>query len=353
VTGLRRALVPLLALAVLAGACTDDDEPADDADTSVEVEDVLVASADDVIVPSYEALVTSFDELSSALDELCAAPSPEALETARDAWREVAIAWRHTRAGGVGPAMTRRLAATIAFAARPAAVEELLAGSDPVTEAAVDADGAGVKGIVALEIGLFGDGSDELAAAAGARRCEYLTSVTALGRAASADVLADWADGYRDELIEGMDGDPQASLDALVNEVIFRLTETDDQGLRALTEAATAEELQPARADGPAAFHLAELRATYESVTAILDEGELQSLVEATNADTGERLAEAADTAAEAMAALPDSVTASFDDPDTVAEAQAAVMALKVLLSTEVASELGITLGFSDSDGDS
>ena len=53
------------------------------------------------------------------------------------------------------------------------------------------------------------------------------------------------------------------------------------------------------------------------------------------------------------MAALPDSVTASFDDPDAVATAQAAVMALKVLLSTEVASELGITLGFSDSDGDS
>jgi hypothetical protein len=47
-----RALASLLALLVLAGACTDDD-PAADADAPVEVADVLVASADDVIVPSF------------------------------------------------------------------------------------------------------------------------------------------------------------------------------------------------------------------------------------------------------------------------------------------------------------
>ena len=255
---------------------------------------MLAAAADEVIVPSYEALVAAFDALAAELDELCAEPSTEQLEAARAAWRELAVAWRHTRAGGVGPAMDRRLASAIAFAARPDAVADLLAGTDPVDEAGVDAAGAGVKGIVALEIGLFGDGSEELATPEGARRCEYLTSVTALARTAAAEVLDDWTGGYRDEFVAGMDGDPQASLDALANEVIFRVTEIDDQGLRALTEAATADELQPTRADGPAAFRLAEHRATYESVAAVLEDGRLQALVEATNADTGERLAETA-----------------------------------------------------------
>jgi predicted lipoprotein len=53
------------------------------------------------------------------------------------------------------------------------------------------------------------------------------------------------------------------------------------------------------------------------------------------------------------MDALPDSVTEAFEDPGAIAEAQAALMDLKVLLSTEVASVLGITIGFGDSDGDS
>ena len=53
------------------------------------------------------------------------------------------------------------------------------------------------------------------------------------------------------------------------------------------------------------------------------------------------------------MDALPDSVTEAFDDPDGRPTAQEAVAALKVLLATEVASELGVTIGFSDADGDS
>ena len=168
-----RLLVSLLALALVAAACSDD-EPSGESDSGAELEDVLAAAADEVIVPSYEALVASFDDLTEELDRLCTEPSTDHLEAARDAWRELAVAWRHTRAGGVGPAMDRRLASAIAFAARPDAVADLLAGTDPVDEAGVDATGAGVKGIVALEIGLFGDGSEELATPEGSRRCEYL-----------------------------------------------------------------------------------------------------------------------------------------------------------------------------------
>ena len=46
-------------------------------------------------------------------------------------------------------------------------------------------------------------------------------------------------------------------------------------------------------------------------------------------------------------------MTTAFDDPDSIAAAQQAVAALKVLLATEVASELGVTMSFSDADGDS
>jgi predicted lipoprotein len=166
-------------------------------------------------------------------------------------------------------------------------------------------------------------------------------------------VLDDWRDGHRDDFVAGIDGDRQMSLDELVNELIFRVTEIDEQGLRDMVEASAPADLAPTRADGPAAFRLAEHKATYAGVARLLDAGGLQQLVDAVSTDTGERLAEATASADEAMAALPDSVTAAFDDHDALAAADEAVAALKVLLTTEVASQLGITISFSDSDGDS
>jgi len=357
---MRRTAGVLLVVASLLAGCSDDGGDGgggggggDEVDTAA----LLAAVADEVIVPAYEDLDAAFDGLTASLDQLCASPDAAALEAARGAWRDVETAWEQTRAGGVGPAMERRLAASVGFVGRAGAVDELLAGEAPVEVEALRDAGAAVKGISALEVALFGEGSDELATAAGGRRCTYLQSVTELGAEAAGEVLSDWQGGYRDDFVEGMDGDPQASLDLLVNELIFRATEVDDQGLRALVEAESADELPASRADGPAAFRLAGLRANLEGIAEALDteaEGlRLVDLVAARSADTAERLDAATDDAVEAMAPLPDSVTDSFSDPAAVADAHAAVEALKVLLATEVASQLGVTISFSDADGDS
>ena len=53
------------------------------------------------------------------------------------------------------------------------------------------------------------------------------------------------------------------------------------------------------------------------------------------------------------MSALPDSAEASFAEAEALDDAATAVAELRVLLSTEVASQLGVTVRFSDADGDS
>lgn len=355
------ALVLALSVAGTGLACSDGSDggdgqgaPAPAAGTAA----VLEALADDVIIPSYEALAGALEQLEADVEALCATPSAEALEATRASWRATAAAWRDTRASGVGPAMDRRLAASIGFLARAAAVDDLLTGSEPVDPAGLEAAGAAVKGLSALELGLFGTGSDALADPGDPRRCAYIQSVSGLASDQAAAVLADWTDGYRDTFVEGMDGDAQSSVDAIVNEVMFRVTEVDDQGLRDLVEAGTLDELPANRTDGPAAFQIAELERTLAGSTALLgddvDDGRLLALVAARSADTAARLEEAAQAATEAMDALPDSAAVAFNEhPDELADAQVAVSALKVLLSTEVASELGVTIGFSDADGDS
>ncbi len=346
----RRALAVLL-LAPGALACSDDGPP------QVDASFVLESLADGVIIPAYEDLVLALDQLTGDVDAFCDAPDPDKLDQARDGWRAVATAWRHTRAMGVGPAMDRRLNATIGFLARSDSIEQLIAGSDPVDAAGIRDAGAAVKGISALEVVLFGDVPTTGADTGLDRRCDYVASVTELALDNVTQVLADWNDGHRATFVAGMDGGAQSSIDAVVNEAIFRVSEVDDQGLRALTEADRAEELSANRADGPAAFRLAELAATLDGVADLVGDGLgeplLFELVRARSDDTATRLDRAVQEAETAMAALPDSVTAAFATPEAIDAAQEAVAALKVLLSTEIASELGVTISFSDADGDS
>jgi predicted lipoprotein len=101
----------------------------------------------------------------------------------------------------------------------------------------------------------------------------------------------------------------------------------------------------------------AELRGQLAGVAQIIgsggDELRLDDLVAAKDVDTAKRLDEATAAAVEAVDALPDSVADAFEDTDALVDAQKKVAALKVLVSTEVASQLGVTISFSDADGDS
>jgi predicted lipoprotein len=71
------------------------------------------------------------------------------------------------------------------------------------------------------------------------------------------------------------------------------------------------------------------------------------------SADVGARLEEAALRLLDAMADLPDSSVAALADRPRLEAAADAAARLKVLGGTEVASQLGVTIGFSDADGDS
>jgi predicted lipoprotein len=349
----------LLAVAVLAGSagCSDD---ADQRGASTA--DVLGSLADGVVIPSSEALVADAQALATSLQALCGRPAPDALDTARSRWRDAELAWESTRAAGVGPAIERRAMQAIAFAARPEKVDELLAGTGPVTPEGLDALGSDVRGLRAIEHALFGPGSDALATAEGARRCAYATSATELVAREALAVLDQWtrtdATSYRDTFVAGMDGEPISSVEAVVNEMAFRLQQADDQGLRAMAEAATPDDLPSTRREGAAAYGVASIRGVLGGIAAAVlgPDGEpgLADLVRARSADTADRLEDAVEAAVEALRPLPDSSAAAIADAHAGVESAAeAVAALRVLVTTEVASQLGVTIGFSDSDGDS
>lgn len=357
----RTVAVPLTALLVLA-ACSDDGGPVAGGGGATSKE-VLTSIADGVILPSYEALTVNLTALDSSLATLCQSPTADALATSRARWRDTELAWESTRAAGVGPAIQQRAMGAIAFRARADKVEAILTGGGPVDSTSLSELGADVRGIYAIEIALFGGGGEALDTAAGHRRCTYASSVADLAITASQAVLEAWADGtdggaaYRDTFIAGMDGKPTASLASVVNEMAFRLQQIDDQGVRAFAAAATPEDLPASRREGPGAYGVASLRGILGGIAAVVrgPDGEpgLAALVRSHSGDTADRLEDLTTQAVDALRDLPDSSAAALTHHRAVVRAAEAVAALRVLVTTEVASQLGVTIGFSDADGDS
>jgi predicted lipoprotein len=351
----------LAAGALLLSACSSDSGGASKstttaATTEVDTKAVLQGLADDVIVPSYEDLSSSLATLSTTTDELCASPGEAALTAAQKAWEGAELAYQRTRPVAVGPATDERLMSDIGFAARATVIDDLLESGAPVDPTALADEGSAARGIYASEIALFGDGSDTLTSADGARRCEYAASVASLSSDAADAVTEQWTDGDATKrFVAGLDGGPESSVALLVNEVSHRLDEIDAMGLRDMAEAKGVDDLDPDRLGGPADRHLASRKALLEGISATIGDGGtgISALVGAHDAGTRDRLVAADEEAGKAMAALPDSVGDAFDDPDQIDAASKAVAELKVLLSTEVASQLGVTITFSDSDGDS
>ena len=356
----RRAVLAALACGtLLLTACSSggsEGASTTEAVRLVEVDEVLQGIADDVIVPSYEALGSGLADLETATAALCEAPSTASLDAARSAWLDAVTAWQGTRAAGVGPALDERLMSDVAFAARPHVIRLLLERGDPVDVAAIDDEGAAARGLYAVEEALFGEGADELTGPQGARRCEYASSVATLAADAAEPIVERWTSGEAgQELVAGLDGDAQSSVAALANEATHRLEELDAMGLRDLAEASGPGELDETRRGGAADLRLADRKALLAGVSALVGDGttRLSALVAAKDADTAERLVAAQAKADDAVSALPDSVTEAFEDPEAIEAAATAVADLKVLVSTEVASKLGVTITFSDSDGDS
>jgi len=319
----------------------------------------LAGVVDDVVAPGYDALVGSLTAWTFEIGQLCAEPGTERLEEARDGWRASVRAYESTVAHDIGPAMDQRLMSDLAFAPRVASIDKLLAGDDPVDAATMADRGANVRGLYSAEHALFGDGSEQLATAAGARRCEYLSSVATLAEASARAVSDAWTNGSaRSELLAATGSAPEDALPQLLNAVTHAVKAVDEKGLRDMAAADSYTDLPETRTDGPGAFGMGKRKARLAGAVAVIgEEGEgLVAIVAERSPDTARRLLAAAEAAQTAVDALPDSVAETFDSADAAAELDAAaeaVAALKVVLATEVASQLGVTITLSDSDGDS
>ncbi len=342
------ALLLCLSVSVVSAGCGDSGPARSD---------VLGALADQVVIPSVERLDRDAAALSAAVTELCATASDDATAAARASLAALRSSWSHTESMHIGPMRERRTFFVVEWPIDEAKIEELVADPsialDPITLAT--AVGADQRGLGAVEYLISTD--DAIARLSESRRCEYLTGVVQAIASELSHLPDDWTvagDGgepYRD-VFAADDGD---DLDAIVNEGVFSLRRITDSELGAALGLMNSTPDLEALVEGDAGLGVADLAASLIGMREVLvgDGTEVLGLSPLLGDDLTARLTGQLDAADAAIAALdPPLRTAVTDDPAGVTAVRDTVMAVQVTLTTEVAAQLGVTIGFGDADGD-
>lgn len=309
--------------------------------------EVLSALADEIIVPGYEEAAAALGTLDTVARQLCTTPDEARLAEARVALAEARRAWKGIEAAWVGPVMDRRSWALIDWPANADEIRELIEDlSVPTIDAAYIKDyvGADQRGLGAVELLLGGD-----AASLAGRPCDYLRSAAVIANDEVGAVAALWTGG---DAIEGLLAD---GIDPLVNDALFLTRKMSDMELGvALGTRGGTPDLE-AIVEGPRGLGVADGLARLAGLRGVfLGSDGTGGLAPLMGDELVERLDADIAAAEAAWAAIPAPLRAAVvGQPDLVDAARAATKQVQITISTEVVSQLGVVVGFSDTDGDS
>ena len=335
-----------------------------------EEEAVLVSLTDSIIVPGYDALATETRDLQQNLEDLCAQPSDVTLIEARQAWRQARGPWMRSEATWFGPVMDRRSTSVMDWSPiDPERIDAMLEDRPAKSEGEVrNVLSSTQRGFGAIEYLLFSSDALNELAGSGSARCDYLI---ALGRVveSEADAIAnDWGvarevgPAYKDFFT----GRSDSSL--LTRQAVAELVRTQVFLIRTIVDMRMASALglrqggpDPTAIPGGAGDNsLDDLRNEILGMRSIYlgpdtsDGLGISDLVLVLSAETDERMRNHFEASLTAIVAVGMPLGPALQEhPERVRLVYDRLSDLQRTLSTEVVSLLGVSIGFSDTDGDS
>lgn len=338
--------------------------------SAAEESDVLISLTDAVIVPGYEATAASSSELRKTLEGLCASPTNDALNTAQQAWRDARAPLLRSEATWFGPFTNRRSEGLMAWPQTdPERIEAMLVNNPATTEDAVRNGLASTqRGLGAIEYLLFAPDALDLLSDSSSSRCGYLIALGLLIESEANAILKAWT--------EGEDGDDpyngyftgRASSSLITGQAVAELVRTQVFLIRTLVDMrlATALGLREGGPDisaipGGNGFNALDdlrnqvlgMRDMYMGVEENDGLG-ISDVVKGLSAETDERMREHFENSLKAIDAVEGPLRVAVSErPGQVQAVYDRLRELQVALNTEVVSLLGVSVGFSDTDGDS
>jgi predicted lipoprotein len=349
---MRATHLPMALVLFLGHACT----PSGPGDAnSVKALGQLAAEA----VSLHQELAVEAKGLATAGRKLAIDPSSLNVEQARAAWKATRAALRRIDALAFGPRETLRSTDALDFwPPNEKTLEMRLAGTESVDASAVAAVGANLKGLASLEYLLFdGEAAATAAKLSDSRRRQWLEALAAAVDAECARLATAWEAFAVTLSTPGPTNadfpSSKAAIDAVVNQSYFEGDFVANTlvgrplGLRnnGVVDAASERAARSGHS-------IAEIRASIEGMKRIYDFG-LETVVSPRNPTLAGRVSDAYVSALEKLSQVPEPLSSALvDSKPSVQALHQALRELKNIYGAELATALGVTLRFSDNDGD-
>ena len=328
--------------------------------------EVIQSLTAQVILPGYEAAANSMATLKQSVDALCSAPSDAGLDAARDSWRIARQAWLRTESYRFGPAMDRRSISLVDWWPIDAGkIDRNLADDDEVTaERVTEFLPATQRGMSVAEYLLFEQESAGLSDGSDSQRCSYLKAVATVVSDEVAGILTDWQgtadsssyasyfDGTGSLALIGSDAEAE-----VVRSLVFQVRSIANMRLGAglgIDQEVDASAIPTGGADHSREDLLSQL----DSIASVYRGAEggmgVSARVSAMSAEIDARMLAAIEATITAVRNLDGSIIAQLEgNPAQVRAVYDNMKELQRVLNTEIVSLLGVSVGFSDTDGDS
>ncbi len=334
--------------------------------------------ANNVMYPLQKELAAEAADVKTTLAAFCAAPTEANLKAAQDAWRTARLPWKRAEMFRFGPVEDARIGSAIDFwPVRPDTIEAAItAAPEPVTAAHIATLGTSSKGLPAIEYLIFdpvGGNAAILTSIGGmdaiaVKRCGY---AAALGEAFANDAAAlesAWSPtggGFVNEVANAGAGSStftsgQNAVGVVVNLLNASLQATNENKITAPLGTNTGSPdplLVESRLSDASIDDLLEnmhgVDDVYEGHHADKMGKGLSVLVSARSPAIDAAVKAALVDAQAKISAIPAPLrTAITANPESVTAAHAAIRNLRIRLSTDVASVLGVSILLNDSDAD-
>jgi uncharacterized protein len=322
----------------------------------------LDSIARNVLLPAYSDLAARCREFATAADALTASPSEQTLGRAQQRWREALLSWRRAQSFAHGPIADLGVYNRIQFwPSRRQSVDRVLRAQRPIDDGYIQELGANAVGLSALEMMLFDTRQDDAArlkafsGTEGARQRDYFRALARELVQKTTSVEAAWKRPGGYAAVFGAGGQDQ--LNVLVNDILAAIETGAQDRLRLAREVRADSQFRAELVEGglsntshPGLLALLTgAQSMFSGAGAIGLDDYLRHLRPATARRVELQFQKAVDSVRAIDAPLEQ---AAATKAAALQQAQDDCRALEILLKTEVASTLGVTLTFKSKDGD-
>ncbi|MBD1396726.1 imelysin family protein [Pontibacter sp. JH31] len=360
----------LACLGALAGCGSSEGESGPK--TEYDRQAMLTNYADNLIIPGYQKFKTEAGEMASAVTAFTASPSTTTLTNARKEYQEAYLAWQDVSAYGFGPADEQLLRSNLnIYPTTTSQVENNISSGNYNLQTTANLS---AKGFPALDYLLYGQASDAATvdrfttAANAANRRKYLQDITNLIKDAAEATHTAWTTGNTAKNFKETGGTAVgSSIGNLVNQFNFEvdLTKRAKVGIpsgRFSANTPVPDRVEAYYSQNSLALlerNLKALKATFMGQSAAGANGPgLDDYLDHVDAKYGDKNLSTAiiqqfDAALAAVAAVPVPLSqAVTSSPQAVTKVYDELQKLIVLVKTDMPAALGVTITYTDNDGD-